>query len=60
MRSPSALTVLVAGSCAAALGAQKPDSVATPGLEWARDLAAAQAAAKEDGKPVLAYFTFET
>jgi hypothetical protein len=29
-------------------------------LVWSRDLAAAEAAQKDDGKPVLAYFTFET
>jgi hypothetical protein len=48
---PAALTVLlVAGA-----PAQDP-----PTLTWSRDLAAAQAAQKADGKPVLAYFTFET
>ncbi|MEZ5966801.1 MAG: hypothetical protein R3F56_23380 [Planctomycetota bacterium] len=44
----------------AALGAQKPAAVATPGLVWETDLAAAHAAAARDGKPVVAYFTFET
>jgi len=34
--------------------------VATAGIEWEKDLPAARAAAKEDGRPVLAYFTFET
>jgi len=29
-------------------------------LVWTRDFAAAQAAQAADGKPVLAYFTFET
>jgi len=45
---------------ASALAAQKPDTVTTPGLAWEKDLAAAHAAAKADGKPVVAYFTFET
>lgn len=40
--------------------AQKPASVETPGLVWEADLAAAHAASARDGKPVVAYFTFET
>ncbi len=31
-----------------------------PTITWEPDLAAAQAAQQKDGKPVLAYFTFET
>ena len=57
--SPRLGTVACALLCAA-LAAQKPDSVSTPGLTWEKDLAAAHAAAKADGKPVVAYFTFET
>ena len=30
------------------------------GIEWMHDLGKALALAKEDGRPVLAYFTFET
>ena len=40
------------------LTAQEPAD--TEAIRWEADLAAAQAAAREDGKPVLAYFTFET
>lgn len=38
---------------------RQPTHVPTP-IRWHRDLAEAQAASKKDGKPVLAYFTFET
>lgn len=31
-----------------------------PTITWQPDLAAAKAAQAKDGKPVLAYFTFET
>ena len=53
------------GACASAmwlaagLAAQKPDKIETPGMTWHKDLAAAHAASAEDGKPVLAYFTYE-
>lgn len=45
---------------AGVLAAQKPETVQTPGIEWARDLDAALAASRADGRPVIAYFTFET
>lgn len=53
-------STLVALALAAPAAAQKPDSVATPGLTWHADFAAARAAAEQDGKPVALYFTFET
>jgi len=37
----------------------QPTKVPTP-IRWHADLAAAQAASKKDGRPVLAYFTFDT
>jgi len=30
------------------------------GIDWLHDLDRAMALAKEDGRPVIAYFTFET
>lgn len=38
---------------------QQPTHVPTP-IRWHADLASAQAASRKDGRPVLAYFTFET
>lgn len=38
---------------------QQPTHVPTP-IHWHQDLAEAQAASKKDGRPVLAYFTFDT
>jgi len=59
MRAPR-LASLFAAASAIPLVAQKPADVATPGMTWEADLAAAHAAAAQDGKPVVAYFTFET
>ncbi len=42
------------------LRAQKPEATKTPGMTWHENLAAAHAASANDGKPVVAYFTFET
>jgi hypothetical protein len=50
--------VLVPVLTQVSLMAQEP--AAKTAIRWETDLAAAQAAAREDGKPVLAYFTFET
>ncbi len=50
--SPVAAILVFAG---VALG-QDP----APTITWQPDLAAAKAAQAKDGKPVLAYFTFET
>lgn len=30
------------------------------GIQWERDLATAKARSAKDGRPVIAYFTFET
>lgn len=60
MRHPLASLALLAGAALSPAIAQKPESVATPGLAWARDLADAHASSAKDGKPVVAYFTFET
>jgi len=38
---------------------KQPTHVPTP-IRWHADLESAQAASKKDGRPVLAYFTFET
>lgn len=60
MRSSVALSLFLVAATSPLTGAQKPAGVSTPGLEWQVDLAAAHAASARDGKPVVAYFTFET
>jgi len=63
--------LLLAGSPARAQDAGKPPAPPPPAADralprhpgkiaWERDLASAQEAAAKDGRPVLAYFTFET
>ena len=59
-RSLPFLMLLTAWTSSVRIGAQKPESVSTPGLTWAQNLAAAHAESARDGKPVVAYFTFET
>ncbi len=48
--------LLLAAAFSLVLAAQDP----APKITWQPDLAAAKAAQAKDGKPVLAYFTFET
>ena len=72
MRAPgvAALAVLLLTAAAAPQEPPAPAPAPPPadralplhpgGIAWERDLDAAKAAAAKDGKPVVAYFTFDT
>jgi hypothetical protein len=55
MSKATPILVLLALIAAVAGGDEK-----SSGIEWGNDLEKALAQSKKDGRPVLAYFTFET